>query len=467
MAEQGWLSAAEQQAAMGRGEATAHSLCLTYLHRIRALDAGGPRIKSVLEVNPEALVMAAELDAERAERGPRGPLHGVCVLLKDNIDTGGAMHTTAGSLALLDSRPVADAPIVTALREAGCVILGKANLSEWANLRGTPSSGGWSARGGQCLNPHVLTMSPSGSSSGSGASVAAGLTPLAVGSETDGSLISPSHACGIVGVKPTVGLVSRTGMIPISAVQDTAGPMTRTVADAAVLLSVLAGKDDADPATAKQPRDLDTDYPAQLRVDGLRGARIGVLRSKFEGNLSHHSVGAGAGSTELLPEPAAQAELERTILAPLREGGATLVDDLRLWSEGEVQAAGWESESELFRDYDWTMPYEFRTGVAEYLRTRRVASAELQGRAFLPQTLEELADFNIAHGEEELAAFGQEAWEKALSLTATEEEYVEASAQPLPVCATRTVSLGPLPTSFIASRCAISERSSGPRGRRT
>jgi amidase len=425
--ELAWLTAAEQQAAMTAGEVTAVQLCELYLQRIRDIDRGGPRLRSVLETSPEALGSAAALDAERAASGPRSALHGVCVLLKDNIDTDDQQHTTAGSLALVDSRPRSDATIVTCLKEAGAVILGKANLSEWANFRGNSSSG-WSGRGGQCLNPHVLCHTPSGSSSGSGSSVAAALTAVAIGSETDGSIISPSTSNGIVGIKPTVGLLSRHGIIPISGVQDTAGPMTRCVADAAALLSAMAAPDKNDPATAKQPADLDTDYVAQLLPDGLRGARIGILRSNFK-TMTATPVGVGVTSVELLPEEQSMAVLEQAIIEPLRACGAVLVDDLELWAEGEVEAAGWKDKDDLQSNYRDVMPFEFRRDVATYLRTRRVANPALGDSAFLPTTLQELFDFNLAHADEELQLFGQESWEAALASEMTDDEYAITSAK--------------------------------------
>ena len=425
--EPAWLTAAEQQAAMTAGKVTAVQLCDLYLRRIRDLDRGGPRLRSIIETNPEAISSAAALDAERAATGTRSPLHGVCVLLKDNIDTDDQQHTTAGSLALVDSRPRSDATIVTRLKEAGAVILGKANLSEWANFRGNSSSG-WSARGGQCLNPHVLSCTPSGSSSGSGSAVAAALAPVAIGSETDGSIVSPSEANGIVGVKPTVGLLSRHGIIPISAVQDTPGPMTRSVADAAALLSVMAGPDENDTATAKQPAGLDTDYVRHLLPDGLRGARIGVLRKNF-GTLRAHPVGVGQSRVELLPEEQSLKVLQRAIIDPLVACGAVLVDDLELWAEGEIEAAGWKDRDSMHKEYREVMPYEFRRDVAAYLRSRRVANPALGDSAFLPTTLEQLVDFNLAHADEELALFGQESWERALASEMTPEGYAIASAK--------------------------------------
>src|SRR5262245_19576636 len=238
------------QDAMKSGKYTARSITELYLQRIDALDKKGPSLHSVIETNPDALKIADDLDAERKTKGPRGPLHGIPVLIKDNIDTSDNMTNTAGSLALAGSKPPQDSFLAKKLREAGAVIIGKANLSEWANIRSNRSSSGWSARGGQCRNPYSLDRTPCGSSSGSGSATAANLTALSIGTETDGSIVCPSSTCGIVGIKPTVGLISRAGVIPISHTQDTAGPMCRTVTDATILLSALTGVDPRDAATA-------------------------------------------------------------------------------------------------------------------------------------------------------------------------------------------------------------------------
>ena len=460
-----WLSAVEQQREMEAGRLTSRGLALDYINRIKQLDWGGPRLKSVLEVNPEALEIASALDNERQHTGARSPLHGVCVLLKDNIDTADSMHTTTGSLALLDSVPVDDAHIVTRLRDLGAVILGKANLSEWANFRGESSSG-WSARGGQCLNPHVLSITPSGSSSGSGVSVAAALTALAVGSETDGSIVSPANVNGIVGLKPTVGLVSRTGIIPISSKQDTAGPMGRTVADVALLLTALAGKDERDTATIAQPADIlrgnscysDALLPEQQSWQGsLTGYRIGVLSSHFTRPLRAHPIGVGQEPQDLLSDEEGTATLLRAhCLTPLRECGAALVEESidrdarggtakgaviqELWSHSEIETlTGWgrsssnssgeqgaegategsaggdSARSELQTYYRKAMGYEFCQEVAKYLQQRRERAPALlaecgSGAGFMPQSVRDLADFNVAHKQEELALFGQESW---------------------------------------------------------
>src|SRR5476649_2914903 len=272
------------QQKMQSGQETARSLAEKYIARIEAIDRNGPALHSVIEINPDALAIADRLDAERKSRGARGPLHGIPVLLKDNIATADRMMTTAGSLALAGVTPPKDAFIVTRLRDAGAVILGKTNLSEWANFRSTHSTSGWSGRGGQTKNPYALDRNPSGSSSGSGAAIAASLAAVAVGTETDGSIVSPSNNNGLVGIKPTLGLVSRSGIVPISHSQDTAGPMTRTVADAAALLAAMAGADPDDAATKDAGAKGRRDYSASLDPNGLKGARIGVVRNKYFGS---------------------------------------------------------------------------------------------------------------------------------------------------------------------------------------
>jgi amidase len=304
----------EQQAQMAAGKLSSKSLVQQYLARIAAVDKAGPRINAVIELNPDALAIAEELDRERKAGKLRGPLHGIPVLIKDNIATADKMNTTAGSLALAGVRASKDAFVAQKLREAGAIILGKTNLSEWANMRSTHSVSGWSGRGGQTRNPYALDRNTSGSSSGSGAAMAAGLATLAIGTETDGSIVSPASTCGIVGIKPTLGLVSRSGIIPIAHSQDTAGPMTRSVADAALLLGAIAGIDANDAATtdgqgkaAAHAAAHAADYAAALRTDGLRGKRIGVARNFF-------------GSS-----PAIDAVIEKE-LAVLKAQGAILVD---------------------------------------------------------------------------------------------------------------------------------------------
>ena len=274
---------ADLQQAMTSGAFSAKKLTELYLARIKAVDKSGPSLNAVIELNPDALSIAEALDRERAKKGARGPLHGIPILLKDNIATADKMSTSAGSIALANVRPPRDAFIVTKLREAGAVILGKTNLSEWANIRSTRSSSGWSSRGGLTKNPYALNRNTSGSSSGSGSAIAASLAAMAVGTETDGSITSPSSVNGLVGIKPTVGLLSRDGIVPISHSQDTPGPMTRTVADAAVMLTAMAGVDARDAATAAS-RDKSQDYTKFLDANGLNGARIGVTRNFFGGN---------------------------------------------------------------------------------------------------------------------------------------------------------------------------------------
>ena len=348
-----WLAAAPRPAATGgvaldeatldqmlegmkSGRWTSEGLVRHYLACIRSLDQA--KLHAVLELNPDALDQARALDAERKEKGPRGPLHGLPVLLKDNIDTHDRMHTTAGSLALLDAAvPPLDATIVRRLREAGAVLLGKTNLSEWANLRSSHSVSGWSGRGGLTRNPYALDRNPSGSSSGSGAAVAANLAAAAVGTETDGSIVSPATSCGIVGLKPTVGLLSRAGIIPLSHTQDTAGPMTRKVRDAAILLGALAGPDPRDPATAGcQAR---PDYTVFLDPAGLKGARLGVARSFFSENRLVLA-------------------LMEEVLRTLQAQGAVLVDPV------ELTSADYEKQEAE------AMLYEFKADLNAYLAAR-------------------------------------------------------------------------------------------------
>lgn len=378
----------ELQARMGSGELTARAATESYLQRIEELDRSGPELRSVIEVNPDALDIADALDTERRESGPRGPLHGIPVLVKDNIDTADAMKTTAGSLALLDARPVRDATVVQRLREAGAVLLGKTNLSEWANFRSTRSTSGWSARGGQCRNPYALERNPCGSSSGSGVAVSANLCAVAVGTETDGSILCPSSVNGIVGIKPTVGLVSRAGIVPIAHSQDTAGPMARTVADAATLLQVLAGADLRDPATADAPGDLD--LMRALGSEDLTGVRVGVAR-----NMAgfHDRVDA----------------LLEDALEALRGLGAEAVDPADVPHATELE----DPELEV-------LLFEFKADLESYL-------GALGGEA--PHTLAELIAFNERHRDEEMPLFGQELFEKANEKgPLTDPGYVEALA---------------------------------------
>ncbi|QTN29833.1 amidase [Rhodoferax sp. AJA081-3] len=363
-------SVVELQAAMAAGRTTAQQLVRLYLARIAAVDKAGPKLNAVIELNPDALAIAKALDAERKAKGPRGPLHGMPVLLKDNIATADKMQTTAGSLALVGMKPPRDAALVTRLRDAGAVILGKTNLSEWANIRSTRSTSGWSARGGLTRNPYALDRNTSGSSSGSGASMAASLAAVAVGTETDGSITSPSSIAGLVGIKPTVGLVSRAGIIPISHSQDTAGPMARTVADAAVLLTAMAGSDGRDPASAPADQKK-ADYTRFLNKDGLKGKRIGVVRAQI------------ASANDRV------AAVVQAQLAVLTAQGATLVD------VDDVPNSDKYGESELT-----VLLYELKADMAAYL--------EDYGPNAPIKTLADVIAFNEKHRTQEMPFFGQE-----------------------------------------------------------
>jgi amidase len=381
---------ADLQKRMTAGSETARSIAEKYLARIDALDRKGPGLRAVLEINPDALAIAERRDAERRSGKLRGPLHGIPVLLKDNIGTADRMNTTAGSFALMGAIPASDAFLVARLREAGAVLLAKTNLSEWANFRSTHSSSGWSGRGGQCRNPYALDRNPSGSSSGSGAAIAANLCAVAVGSETDGSIVSPSNNCGLVGVKPTLGLVSRSGIIPIAHSQDTAGPMARSVADAAALLTVLAGADPADPATKAIAGKAPIDYAAALGSGRLDGLRIGVPRKKLFGQ-----------------SPAADALVEAA-LAVFKTLGATIVDPADIATAGETD----DSEFEV-------LLYEFKTNLNAYLAS---LGAKTQYR-----TLADLIRFNEENRDREMPYFGQEIFEKAEAKgPLTEKAYVDA-----------------------------------------
>ncbi|MDP9368596.1 MAG: amidase [Chloroflexota bacterium] len=364
------------QAQMEAGEVMARRLAEMYLERIEALDRGGPRLRSVIEVNPEALEIADALDRERRAGRVRGPLHGVPVLIKDNIATTDRMETTAGSLALLGARPPAEAFVAARLRAAGAVLLGKTNLSEWANFRSPRSSSGWSGRGGLCLNPYALDVTPSGSSSGSGVAIAANLAAGALGSETDGSILSPASANGVVGIKPTVGLTSRAGVIPISHSQDTVGPMTRTVADAALLLGAIAGADPDDPAT--HAAEAPADYTRFLDPDGLRGARIGVPREVYWGY-----------------SPPADAICEDALDA-LRKLGAEIVDPADIPTAREM-TSGWPPSDDTTLT---VLLYEFKADLNAYLGAL--------GPEAPVRTLTDLIAFNETHAEREMPFFGQE-----------------------------------------------------------
>ncbi len=385
------LTIADLQQAMKAGKYSAVDLVKLYQARVSAIDQQGPKLKAVLELNPEALSIAASLDAERATKGPRGPLHGIPILIKDNIGTHDLMQTTAGSLALAGSIAPRDAFIVERLRAAGAVILGKTNLSEWANFRGGRSISGWSARGGQTRNPYFTDRGPSGSSSGSAVATSANLCAAAIGTETNGSIVSPASYCGIVGLKPTVGLISRTGIIPIAASMDTAGPMTRTVSDAAVLLGVLAGTDPQDRATQSADVKVYSDYTQFLDVTALRGTRLGILRSTFR---MHPKV-----------DPVTNAAL-----ATLQKSGAVLVDvtlpSLTGLSEARFQV----------------MLFEFKAGLNDYF-------ASLGPKAPV-KNLGELIAFNEKERARELAFFGQEILQEANAKgPLTDVSYLEAKAK--------------------------------------
>ena len=361
-------SVAELQDAMQTGRTTSQALVKTYLARIAAIDRAGPRINAIIEINPDALTIADALDRERKLSGPRGPLHGIPILLKDNIATADRMQTTAGSFALVGAQAPRDAFIVGRLRAAGAVILGKTNLSEWANIRSTRSTSGWSARGGLTRNPYALDRNTSGSSSGSGAAIAASLAAIAVGTETDGSITSPASICGLVGIKPTLGLLSRDGIIPIAHSQDTAGPMTRSVADAALLLGAMTGIDARDGVTAFSSGHP-TDFTRYLDADGLRGARIGVVRNAMGGNLRLQPIVDAA-------------------IATMRQRGAILVDV-------EVPNMNKYGDSELE-----VLLYELKAGLNKYL-------AEF-ARGAPVRTLAQLIAFNDNNRNREMPYFDQE-----------------------------------------------------------
>lgn len=360
----------ELQEEMATGRLTSRRIAEMYLARIEAIDRHGPRLRSIIEINPDALTIAGSLDRERKEKGPRGPLHGIPVLLKDNVDTADKMMTTAGSLALEGPAPDQDAFIVKRLRSAGAVILGKTNLSEWANFRSMRSTSGWSARGGLVRNPYELIRNACGSSSGTGAAIAANLAAVGVGTETDGSIICPSSTNGLVGIKPTVGLASRSGIVPISHSQDTPGPMARTVRDAALLLSEMTGVDSRDPATAASAGKTTESLAAGLDVTALKGARIGVLRGSF--------AGYNAAADRLLD----------SAVAKLKELGADVIDPVELPNAGKYDA------SELT-----VLEYEFKANLIAYLASRRGIGVK---------TLADVIAFNEKNRDRELQFFGQD-----------------------------------------------------------
>jgi amidase len=384
------VSIAELQHRLSSGQVTSRELVREYTARIDAIDRKGPTLRSVLQLNPDAPAIAEELDRERRQKGARGPLHGIPIMLKDNVDTHDRMHTTAGSLALLGSTPPLDATVAARLRQAGAVLLGKLNMSEWANFRSNSSSSGWSGRGGQARNPYMLERNPSGSSSGSGIAVAASLCAAALGTETDGSILSPSGCCGVVGIKPTIGLTSRAGVIPISHNQDTVGPFGRTVADAATVLGALVGVDPRDSATAASAGRSFTDYRRFLDPNGLHGARIGVIRRVFAGF-----------------QDKADAVYDQAIEA-MRQAGAIIVDPADLPSADEINSSGDETTVLLF---------DFKNDIKAYLDGRGDPSIH---------TLQDLIDFNNAHAGQELRYFGQDVFLASQAVKTTDPETIAA-----------------------------------------
>ncbi len=382
------------QKAFLSGQYSSRSLAEKYLARIQEIDKAGPMVNTVIELNPEALQIADALEQERKAKGPRGPLHGIPVLIKDNIDTGDRMNTTAGSLALLGARPANDAFVAARLRTAGAVILGKTNLSEWANIRCSHSTSGWSGRGGLTRNPYALDRNPCGSSSGTGAAVSANLCVAGVGTETDGSVVCPSSANGLAGLKPTVGLVSRSGIIPISHSQDTAGPMARTVRDVAILLGAMAGADPQDPATADRGGKLSPDYTFPdytkfLDPAGLKGARLGVVRKYFDFND-------------------AVDELMGSLLGEMKRAGAEIVDP------ADIPTIGKFDDSELTVFY-----YELKADLAAYL-ARRGSSVK---------SLKDVIEFNELNRGQEMPYFGQDIFLKSEQKgPLSSKEYLDALA---------------------------------------
>jgi amidase len=386
------ITIAELQDGMKSGRFTARALAEKYLGRIDEVDKSGPAVNSVIEVNPDALSITDALDQERKAKGPRGPLHGIPVLIKDNCATADRMQTTAGSLALVGSKPPKDSFVAQKLRAAGAVILGKTNLSEWANIRSSHSTSGWSGRGGLTKNPYALDRNPCGSSSGTGAGISANLAVVGIGTETDGSIVCPSSSNGLAGIKPTVGLVSRSGIIPISHSQDTAGPMCRTLRDAAILLGAIAGADPDDGATAASAGKAQTDYAQYCDPNGLKGARIGVARKYF-------------GFSEAVDALMAQA------LDVLKKQGATLVDP------ADIETLGKFDESELL-----VFLYELKADLNAYL-------AKL-GPGAPVHTLKEIIDFNEHNRAKEMPYFGQDIFIKSEAKgPLTEKEYLDALAK--------------------------------------
>jgi amidase len=385
------ITISDLQDGMKSGKFTARSLVEKYSARIEEIDKDkhGPAINSILELNPDALSIADALDEERKAKGPRGPMHGIPVLIKDNIDTADRMMTTAGSLALVGSKPMQDSYVAQKLRSAGAVILGKTNLSEWANIRSSHSTSGWSGRGGLTKNPYALDRNPCGSSSGTGAGISANLCAVGIGTETDGSIVCPSSSNGLAGIKPTVGLISRSGIIPISHTQDSAGPMCRTLRDAAILLGALTGVDPADAATAASTGKSYKDYTQFCDPNGLKGARIGVARKYFGFN------------------DAVDALVEQS-LDVMKKQGATLVDP------ADVETLGKFDESELL-----VFLYELKADLNNYLASL--------GPSAPVHTLKDIIDFNDRNRQREMPYFGQDLFLKAQAKgPLTEKAYLDA-----------------------------------------
>lgn len=377
---------------MEGGRLSSSQLVQWYIRRIARIDIDGPALCSIAEVNPEAVAVARRLDAERKEKGPRGPLHGIPVVLKDNIATADDMETTAGSLALVGSRPRKDAFVVAKLREAGAVILGKANLSEWANFRSSSSTSGWSARGGQVHNPYVLDRTPCGSSSGSAVAVSANLASAALGTETDGSVLCPSSVNGIVGIKTTLGLVSRAGVIPIAHSQDTVGPMARSVTDAAILLGAITGYDPDDPSTRSGRGKFHRDYTKFLDPDGLRGARIGIPREVYFGYSERAD------------------EIAEAAITKMKALGAKIIDPVNIPTAKKM------GEGEMT-----VLLYEFKSDLNRYLKG--LARSRVR-------SLKEVIEFNKKYRKKELKYFGQDIFLKAQKTTNLKDRaYLKAAKQ--------------------------------------
>ncbi len=392
----------ELQEGMSSGRFTARSLVEKYSARIDEIDKRGPAVNAIIEMNPDAAAIADELDRERKAKGPRGPMHGIPVLIKDNIDTADRMMTTAGSLALVGSKPPKDSSVVQRLRVAGAVILGKTNLSEWANSRSGHSTSGWSGRGGLTRNPYALDRNPCGSSSGTGAGISANLAAAGIGTETDGSIVCPSSSNGLAGIKPTVGLASRAGIIPISHTQDTPGPMCRTLRDAAILLGVLTGVDPDDPATTASAGKTKTDYAQFCDPDGLTGARIGVARKYF----------GISDAVDALMEQA---------LDVMKKRGAVLIDPADIATFGKFD----DTEATVFM-------YELKADLNAYL-------ARL-GPGAPVQTLKDVIDFNDRNRQKEMPYFGQELFLKSQAKgPLTEKEYVDAIAKNIQLARTEGI----------------------------